>query len=122
MPVMSTNLDVNVHVSAPAHFLKRTGAMALLGERYNFNAPRLRFSGITTGKSVDQDNKALFEVVLDELPDDTLTLDGTSLTVMERNDADDGGDDNNLEHADASEEEEEVVVESDQSSFYQKLP
>ncbi|CEP09743.1 hypothetical protein [Parasitella parasitica] len=79
MPDMSTNLDIDVRVSVSTHFLKRTRAMALLGRRFDFKAPRLRFSGITTGKSVDQLNKVLFEVLLDELPDDTLTLYGTSL-------------------------------------------
>ncbi|CEP10825.1 hypothetical protein [Parasitella parasitica] len=72
-------MPVNVRVSVSTHVLKRTRAMALLGGRFDFNAPRLRFSGITIGKSVDQDNKVLFEVVLDELLDNTLALHGTSL-------------------------------------------
>ncbi|CEP13380.1 hypothetical protein [Parasitella parasitica] len=55
-----------------------------------------------------QDNKVLFEVILDELPDDTLTLYGATL----KNDNNDGEDDDNLEDAEASEEEQEVVVES----------
>ncbi|CEP18520.1 hypothetical protein [Parasitella parasitica] len=130
MPVMSTNLDINVRASVSTHFLMSTRAMEILGRRFDFNAPHLRFSGITTGNNVDQHNKVLFEVVLDELPDDTLTLYGTSLKyggpkirkergvnvsniVMERNDTNDGEDNDNLEDAEASEEEEEVVVESD---------
>ncbi|CEP19905.1 hypothetical protein [Parasitella parasitica] len=64
MPVMSTNLDINVRASVSTHFLKRTRVMTLLEGRFDFNAPRLRFNGITTGKSVDQHNKVLFEVYL----------------------------------------------------------
>ncbi|CEP19583.1 hypothetical protein [Parasitella parasitica] len=79
MPVMGTNLDNNLRVSVSTHFLKRTRAMALLEERFDFNAPRLSFNGITTGKSVDHHNKFLFEAVLDKLPDDILTLNRSSL-------------------------------------------
>ncbi|CEP10495.1 hypothetical protein, partial, partial [Parasitella parasitica] len=117
MPVMSTKLDINVRASVSTHFLMRTRAMELLRRRFDFNAPHLRFGFV--------------EVVLDELPDDTLTLYGTSLkyegpkirkergvnvsnAVMERNDTNDGEDNDNLEDAEASEEQEEVVVESDE--------
>ncbi|KAG2234194.1 hypothetical protein INT48_005994 [Thamnidium elegans] len=79
MPVINQNLDVNVRISVSAHFLKKARAPQLLFGRFNFNAPGLRFEGVTASRDVDHNGKVMFNVVLDELPDHTLRLFGTSL-------------------------------------------
>lgn len=79
MPVMNRNLDVNVHISVSAHFLKNTRALELLRDRYDFNSPGLRFKGMTTRRDIDTNGKVVFDVLLDDFPEVNFMLLGTSL-------------------------------------------
>ncbi|KAG1462936.1 hypothetical protein G6F56_005405 [Rhizopus delemar] len=79
MPVMNKNLDINVRVSVSTHYLKSTRAPELPQGRVDFVTPKLRFKGKVVSHKIRDDGKVMYGVILDDLPDNTFVLYGTSL-------------------------------------------
>jgi hypothetical protein len=82
MPRISKHLNANSKVKVSARFLRQTDAPERLTGRYDFNAPGLSFEGHTIAQSTNDEQRVVFDVVLDELPDVVYTLLGNSLKYV----------------------------------------
>ncbi|KAG2211228.1 hypothetical protein INT47_006348 [Mucor saturninus] len=79
MPKQNKRIAANSLISVSSHYLRKTEARELLKGRFDFNAPGLRFYGTVISTNPGANDKVICEVRLDECPDHTFTLFGSSL-------------------------------------------
>ncbi|ORZ18086.1 hypothetical protein BCR42DRAFT_436833 [Absidia repens] len=79
MPRISRHLNANSKVKVSARFLRKTDAPDRLTGLYDFNSPRCRR---TIARYTNEEQKVVYKVVLDVLPDKVYTLLGNSIKYV----------------------------------------
>lgn len=82
MPRPNRKLNDHSNVTVSARFLRTTTAKTLLEGQYDFGAPLLSFKGRTVAQSVTNDQRTVFDVVLDVLPNEIYQLAPTSIKYV----------------------------------------
>jgi hypothetical protein len=76
---MNKKLGVNARIFVSTHYLKHSEATELLRRRTGFNIPCLRFTGKIIRHVERSSRNIMFNIILDDLPDHSFPLCGTSL-------------------------------------------
>jgi Transposase IS4 len=79
MPVVNRNLDVNVRISVTKRFISDNQALNMLGQKFDLNAPGLRFRGKTVARSNASNGREVYDVMLDDIPAITVKISAAGL-------------------------------------------
>jgi hypothetical protein len=79
MPAVNRNLDVNVLISVTKRFISDNQALNMLGQKFDLNAPGLRFRGKTVARSNASNGREVYDVMLDDIPAITVKISAAGL-------------------------------------------